>query len=143
LVFAAITEAFRDHWNHIPKQFESWVQRKKRHGFQPGLWLLVFDGEEVAAALVGSVFPEMGGWVNNVAVRRPWRRRGIAEAMLREAFRRFAARGITPVNLGVDATNPTGATRLYEKAGMRAVREFVFFEKELRPGEELSFDDEA
>jgi ribosomal protein S18 acetylase RimI-like enzyme len=85
----------------------------------------------------------MGGWVDNVAVRRPWRRRGVAEAMLREVFRRFAARGITPVNLGVDAMSSTGATRLYEKAGMRVVREFVFFEKELRPGEELSFDAEA
>jgi mycothiol synthase len=142
LVFAAVDEAFRDHWGYIPKQFDSWSARKKRHGFHPDLWLLVLDGEEVAGALVGTIPPEMGGWINDVAVRRPWRRRGLGEAMLREVFRRYAARGVTPVNLGVDATNPTGATRLYERAGMRVVREFAFYEKELRPGEELSFEDE-
>jgi ribosomal protein S18 acetylase RimI-like enzyme len=142
LVFEAVDEAFRDHWGYVPKVFETWSARMKRHGFHPDLWLLARDGDEVAGALVGTIPPEMGGWINYVAVRRPWRRRGLGEAMLREVFRRYAARGSTPINLGVDATNPTGATRLYERAGMRVIREFVFYEKELRPGEELSFEDE-
>lgn len=141
-VFATNDEAFRDHWGYAGTAFEKWIERKKRHGFDPGLWLMALDGEEVAAVVVGSIYPEQGGWVNNVAVRRPWRRKGLAQALLLESFRRFAERGQTTVSLGVDATNPTGATRLYEKAGMRVIREFVFYELELRPGVELVADEE-
>jgi len=39
--------------------------------------------------------------------------------------------------LGVDASNPTGATRLYQKVGMQVTVEDVVYEKELRPGREL------
>jgi mycothiol synthase len=141
-LFVAVEEAIRDHWGHVATSFETWAARKKRHGFDPGLWLMALDGEEVAGAAVGSTFPEMGGWVNDVAVRRPWRRRGLALALLLELLRRLAERGQTTVALGVDAASPTGATRLYEKAGMRAVREFVFYQKELRPGVELAADEE-
>ena len=141
-LFAAVEEAFRDHWGHVAKSFEIWAARKKRHGFDPGLWLMALDGDEVAGAAVGSIFPDMGGWVNDVAVRRPWRRRGLALALLLELLRRLAERGQSIVGLGVDAASPTGATRLYEKAGMRAVREFVFYQKELRPGVELAADEE-
>jgi hypothetical protein len=42
------------------------------------------------------------------------------------------------VGLGVDADSLTGATRLYEKAGMHVVRELATYEKELRAGEELA-----
>jgi hypothetical protein len=38
------------------------------------------------------------------------------------------------IGLGVDAQNPTGATRLYKKVGMYAASEFVTYEKELRAG---------
>jgi mycothiol synthase len=138
---ATVEEAFRDHWDHVPETFEEWITRRRRHGIDPGLWLMAFDGEDAAASLVGTIFPGIGGWVNAVAVRRRWRRQGLAEALLHESFRRFAERGQRNVALGVDATNPTGATRLYEKAGMHIVREFVFYEKELRPGAELVPDE--
>jgi hypothetical protein len=35
------------------------------------------------------------------------------------------------VGLGVDARNPTGATRLYERAGMHVTYEAIAFKKEL------------
>jgi mycothiol synthase len=38
----------------------------------------------------------------------------------------------------VDASSLTGATRLYEKAGMRVLRQFDNYEKELRPGRDVS-----
>ena len=141
-LFAAVQEAYRDHWGHVPVAFEVWTERKKRHGYDPALWLMALDGEEVAGALVGSVYTDAGGWINDVTVRRPWRRRGVALALLQEAFRRFVERGQTNVALGVDATNPTGATRLYERAGMRVTHEFAYYEKELRPGVEPGPDEE-
>ncbi len=36
---------------------------------------------------------------------------------------------LTRVTLGVDAESPTGATKLYERVGMRVESETVVFEK--------------
>ena len=59
-------------------------------------------------------------------MRRPWRRQGLGEALLLCSFRAFRERGYTRGTLGVDASSPTGATRLYERAGMRVYRDTLF-----------------
>jgi len=71
-------------------------------------------------------------------VRRPWRRKGLGLALLLHSFGEFYRRGRRRVGLGVDAQSLTGATRLYEKAGMRVARVYNTYEKELRPGVDLS-----
>jgi len=78
------------------------------------------------------------GWVGNLGVRRPWRKCGLGEALLLHSFHEFYKRGMMRIGLGVDASNPTGATRLYQKVGMNVVVEDVIYEKELRPGKELA-----
>ena len=80
--------------------------------------------------------PQMG-WVSTLGVRRPWRRRGVALALLHHSFGEFYRRGQQRVGLGVDAESITGATRLYEKAGMYVQRRYNTYHKELRPGKEL------
>ena len=67
------------------------------------------------------------GWVGVLGVRRPWRRRGLATALLYASFREIRSRGKPMAKLGVDAANPTGATRLYESVGMRIVNEFAAY----------------
>ena len=64
-------------------------------------------------------------------MRRPWRRRGLGLALLLRSFGQFYERGQRRVALSVDSDNPSGATRLYERAGMRVEREEVLYEKEL------------
>ncbi len=78
------------------------------------------------------------GWVESIGVRRPWRRRGLALALLHHSFLTFYHRGQESVGLSVDASSLTGATRLYEKAGMHVVRRLDNYEKELRPGTDIS-----
>jgi len=78
------------------------------------------------------------GWIATIGVRRPWRKQGLGLALLLHSFGEFYKRGKTTIGLGVDASNPTGATRLYQKAGMRVASEFVTYEKELRAGREPS-----
>ena len=72
------------------------------------------------------------GWIGTLGVRPGWRRRGLGLALLQEGFRRFAERGETVAALGVDSENPTGATRLYERAGMRVLWRADVWRKELR-----------
>jgi mycothiol synthase len=134
-VHEALEEAFADHWEHHPATWEEWQRRKLGERFDPGLWFVVRDGEEIAGAIVGQ-WKSQGdwGWIETLGVRRPWRRRGIAEALLRAAFRAFRQRGETRVALGVDAQSPTGADRLYERVGMRVFWRAVVYEKTLVAG---------
>jgi mycothiol synthase len=143
----AVREAFKDHWGYLDTPFEEERERWLHHmdtdaEFDPSLWFLAMDGEEIAGISLckWKAFddPDMG-WVNILGVRRPWRRRGVALALLRHSFREFYARGRCKIGLGVDAQSLTGATRVYEKAGMRSDprRELLLYEKELQSGREI------
>jgi mycothiol synthase len=128
-VFDAIEEAFQDHWGYEPYPFDHHVERMGR--VDPRLAPLATEDEEVVGVAVGRRV-EGAGWIDVVAVRRAWRGRGIAKALLLRSFEGFAELGVGSVLLNVDSENPTGATRLYEKAGMRERRSFHLFEKHLR-----------
>jgi mycothiol synthase len=135
-VHAAHMEAFRDHWEHRDVPFAEWAERRFGDDrFDPSLWLLARDGDEIAGIALNA-WKTGGDWgfVDTLGVRRAWRRRGIAEALLRASFAELRRRGETRVGLGVDAQSPTGATRLYERVGMRIFWRAVVYEKELRPG---------
>ncbi len=145
-VYRAKDEAFRDHWGHVEIAFEEGFARWMHHlqhnpEHDPALYFLAMDGDEIAGyALCEPKIaddPAMA-WVDNLGVRRPWRRQGLALALLQHVFGEFYQRGIKKVGLGVDASSLTGATRLYERAGMQTFRQYNTYEKELRPGRDLT-----
>lgn len=137
LVFEAEEEAFRDHWEHVPGNFNNWRLRKiEREEFDPALWHIAWDGDEIAG-YAQTRYRNDVGWIANLGVRRPWRKRGLGEALMLHSFNEFYKRGMMKISLGVDASNPTGATRLYEKVGMSVAVEDVIYEKELRPGRNI------
>lgn len=143
----AMVEAFRDHWGFVESPMEDEHERwlhlvKNNKDFDPSLCFLAWDGDQLAGASLcwpqSHDDPEMG-WVDELAVRRPWRRRGLGLALLQHSFGEFYQRKKLRVGLGVDAESLTGALRLYEKADMHSVpeRQYVTYEKELRPGMDL------
>jgi mycothiol synthase len=99
--------------------------------FDPALWTVARDSEEVAGVIRCDPRRWGGGWVGVLGVRRPWRRRGLGLALLQRSFGTFFDRGERRVALGVDAENPSGATRLYERAGMHVEAEHLTWEKEM------------
>lgn len=128
----ALDDAFAEEWNHVALPFERWVElRVNAPDFDPTLWFIVRDGDEIAAVLRGDPDRAGAGWIGAFGVLKPWRRRGIGLALLQHAFGQFHRRGQPRVALGVDAENPTGATRLYERAGMHVAYEAIAFAKEL------------
>jgi mycothiol synthase len=130
---AALGEAFEDHWEHHPIPFEQWWDEKQRApGFDPTLWFVVRDGDELAATVRNDPDREGGGYVGALGVRRSWRGQGLGRALLLRTFAEFHRRGVSRVTLGVDADSPTGATRLYESVGMTVESETVVFEKALQ-----------
>lgn len=137
-VFETMEAAFADHWNHVPREFEEWLGRTRRPDFDPTLWLLVEteDGRIPAAALCHMRADH--GWIGTIGTLRAWRGQGLASALLRAAFGRFWERGVPTVALGVDAQNPSGATRVYEAAGMQVASSATIYLKVLRPGVDLA-----
>ncbi|MFP5341302.1 MAG: GNAT family N-acetyltransferase [Candidatus Limnocylindria bacterium] len=124
VVFEAEAEAFRDHWNWREPTEEDAALTYGRSEFDPDLWVVAWDGDEVAGVAQGWIWADENaalgvarGWLEHISVRRPWRRRGLARALTTEAMRRFAAAGMTDAMLGVDAASPTGALGLYESLG--------------------------
>jgi mycothiol synthase len=134
-VWQADNEAFRDHWGSHHRTYEEWSHGKFGNpNFDPTLWMIAWDGN-VIAGFSQNRFRKGIGWVGTLAVRRPWRKKGLGFALLRHSFGEFYNRGMATIGLGVDASNPTGATRLYQRAGMYVASEFVLYEKTLRAGE--------
>lgn len=128
----ALEEAFEDHWEYQPTPFEQWWERQiARPDHDPSLWFLVRTGDEVAAATRNDPERSGGGWIGALGVRRAWRGRGLAKALLLHSFCEFHRRGQRRVGLGVDSENATGATRLYESVGMVVDSEQVVWEKVL------------
>jgi ribosomal protein S18 acetylase RimI-like enzyme len=128
-VHAALQEAFADHWDHEPQEFEAW--RRRRADSDRSSWLGVWDGDELAGFSVNDLGRFGGGWISTLGTRRPWRGRGVATALLLASFAEFHRRGERTVQLNVDAANPTGAVRVYERAGMRVAARADIYEKAL------------
>jgi len=144
-VYRAEKEAFRDHFGFVEEPFEEgftrWKHSREHEGFDPTLYFLAMDGDEIAGTCLcrpHSFYDSDRGWVRSLGVRRLWRKRGIGLALLRHSFNEFYRRGKRKVGLGVDAQNLTGALRLYEGAGMHVDQAYDHYEKELRPGTEIS-----
>lgn len=129
----ALEDGFAEEWGHTEEPFEAFARRRlEEQRFDPSLWTTVRAGGEVAAVLIAD-WKRNGeaGWIGSVAVRKPWRRRGLGQALLLRSFGQFYERGERVVQLGVDAENPSGATRLYERVGMSVGFEAVIYAKDL------------
>jgi len=140
VTFDCVDEAFSDHWGHVPGNFAQWTRRTTLPDFDPSLWFLAEEGGALAGAVLCHRRPRVG-WVSTLAVRRPWRQHGLGLALLQQAFVAFSERSERRIGLGVDSQNLTGATRLYERAGMHVQTSIVICEKELRPGTDLRTTD--
>jgi mycothiol synthase len=123
-VWDADVEAFRDHWGGFDSSdahLQRWLDDRNT---DLSIWVIAFDGDEVAGGVVNSIDPDQNaalglqrGWHSSVFTRRPWRRRGLARALIGESLRVLRDRGMTSAALGVDAANPSGALGLYESLG--------------------------
>jgi GNAT superfamily N-acetyltransferase len=127
---AAHQEAFADHWEYTPRDFESWSKGTLQSDrFDPTLWCVVRAGDEIAAGTICTGGTYGGGWVDALFTRRPWRKQGVGAALLHDVFGRFWQRGEHSVGLGVDADSDMGAFRLYQRAGMKPMLGWVMYEK--------------
>jgi mycothiol synthase len=137
-VYAAMNEAFRDHWSHSESTEEDYQRWINSPNFQPQLWQVGWSGDEVVGMVLNFIdveynenFKRLRGWTDPICVRRPWRKQGLAKALIARSMRLLQEQDMTEAGLGVDAQNPNGALRLYESLGYRETMRFMTYEKPL------------
>lgn len=131
-IWRANREAFRDHWGGSDESLDALHRILDDPDTDPSAWLIAWDGDEVAGGVWNEIRAEENatlglrrGWLGSVFTRRPWRRRGLAGALIARSLTLLRDRGMTSAILGVDADNPTGALGLYEAAGFEIHDRFV------------------
>jgi GNAT superfamily N-acetyltransferase len=136
-IWLAAAEAFRDHWGQPEWVEEDWERFVADPDNQdPALWRIGWAGDEVAGVVTTTVPVEENArhgrarvYVAGVSVRRPWRRRGLARALLAGSLVAARDAGFTSASLGVDTDSPTGATQLYESLGFAPEKTFTSYRK--------------
>jgi len=137
-VFFAANEATMDHWAAREWTEEDFLSFMGNPVTDPGLWVVAYDGDRVAGTVLNWVHREenrlMGrrrGYTEVVTVRRPYRGRGLAKALLTRSMEMLREMGMEEASLGVDTRNRSGALDLYSGLGYRVVGSFVIYRKDL------------
>ena len=130
-VHRLIDAAFCEWPGREPEPYEVWASTiTARPAFRPELSPLAFEGDELVGAVISYDYPDAAeGWIQQLATKASHRRRGIAQALILTAFGWFHERGRAVA--GVSTDSRTGALGLYEKVGMRVVRQYTRYGKQL------------
>jgi len=135
-IYQANVEAFQDHWGYIPpsdQDYQEWIGHPE---FDPSHYQVAWDGEQVAGMVLAYISPSeneayqrLRGWTEGICVRRPWRRMGLARALLLRSLHDLKASGMTEAALSVDTQNLNSAFNLYEEVGFQRVGGYGFYRK--------------
>ena len=138
-IWEADQEAFRDHWGmgaYSEADYQEFLNDPMTN--DSTLWRIAWDGEQVAGQVRSFIneqenrtYGRKRGWVESISVRRPWRHRGLARALIAASFPLLRARGMTEGALGVDTENPSGALGVYQSMGFRPVSKDTTYRKPL------------
>jgi len=142
----AIRVAFKGHWGYVERPFDDDLKEWQNFFYKapncdPELLLVAVDGDEIIGTCFNVPTPAEGpesAWIFALGVHPDRRKTGLGLALLQHSFGALYSKMLKQINLTVDAQNLTGATRLYDKAGMRTRYQSDIFEYELRPGKDLS-----
>jgi len=138
-IFEAANEAFRDHWGHIERNFdEDFPHWQADPDFNPALWKVAWDGDQIAGMVQNFVnaaenaeYHRKRGYTEGISVRRPWRKLGLARALLVQSIAMFREMGMEETALGVDAENLSGALKLYQGVGYQEIKRNMSYRKPL------------
>jgi mycothiol synthase len=137
-VYEAHTEAFRDHWGFSEETFEEFQHWKEDPTFNPSLWKIAWDGNQIAGMVLNFVneaenaeYNRKRGYTEGISTRRPWRKLGLARSLLVRSIAMFREMGMTETALGVDTENLSGALKLYQSVGYQEVKRSMTYRKPL------------
>lgn len=129
-MYELIDTAFSDWTDRDPSfGFEDWAASYiRREDFDPTLTFLLEDQGRLIGVSMCLIYGDEG-WVQQIAVVRSYRGRGLGGALLQASFREFFLRGL--LTAGLSTESRTGARGVYEHVGMRVTRSYTRFSKDL------------
>jgi GNAT superfamily N-acetyltransferase len=137
-VIVADNEAFLDHFGSHDDAESVKTMILGDPETDVSLWLVAFEGDEIAGGVLNGIHSDHDGarvgWHDSIFTRRPWRRRGLARALIARSLRLLRERGVSSAALGVDAANQNQALRLYESCGFRVASSSTAWRKPLPSG---------
>jgi mycothiol synthase len=138
LVWEADQEAFQDHWGYVrgtEEDYQGWLSNRE---FQPELWQVAWEGDQIAGMVQNFInreenaeYHRLRGYTEGISTRRPWRKHGLARALIARSLRLLKEKGMVEAGLGVDTQNTSGALRLYEFMGFRPVKRASVYRKRM------------
>jgi mycothiol synthase len=132
-VHEAHMDAFADHWGYQYRPFEAWSSMTlSSANFNPALSVVAMAGTKIAGYVLAyddAIADQV--YIGQVGVRRPWRRQGLASAMLARVLRYAADAGRRRAALDVDAASPTGAVGVYERIGFHTEHTILTYSRSL------------
>ena len=137
-IWDAFQDAFKEHWGFVQGTEEDYQRWIASPTFDPALWKVAWDGEEVAGMVLNFVnldvneeYGRKRGWTDPICVRKPWRRRGLARALIVASITMFREMDYDDTALGVDTQNPDHALDLYQGVGYKVDHKSIVVRKEL------------
>lgn len=138
LIWEASNEAFRDHWGYIPDPWEEFERIVNDPDHDASLWRVAWQGDQVVGMVLNfidkdqnEIYHRQRGYTENICVRKPWRKQGVAKALIALSLQALKQHGMTEAGLGVDTENTSGALHLYESMGYRPVKKGTIYRKPL------------
>lgn len=138
LIWEASNVAFQDHWGYIPDPWEEFQSFIDSPEFDPSLLRVAWQGDQVVGMVLSFIdkdenvlYGRKRGYTENICVLRPWRKQGLAKALIALSLSALKERGMTEAGLGVDTENTSGALHLYQFMGFKVVKRSTIYRKPL------------
>jgi mycothiol synthase len=130
-LYAADMDAFADHFGFQSEELASWLRHNiDAEDYWPEMSRIAYDGDDIAAYVLAMREDDVNGvYVARVGTRRPWRKRGLASALIADLLRAATAGGVATAALNVDADSLTGAVGVYTRNGFVATDREVSYAK--------------
>ena len=119
--------------NWTEEKYQSW---RANPSLTPQLWQVAWEGDQVAGMVFARIdevenqdLKRKRGYTEHVFVRRPWRQRGLAKALVVRSLRVLKERGMEEGELGVDSENESGAFGFYQRLGYETFSTDIWFRK--------------
>jgi ribosomal protein S18 acetylase RimI-like enzyme len=135
-IWNALQDAFYGYPGYAQPTEDDYARWQHSTQFQPHLWQVAWDGDQAAGMVLNYLSHDPSdpakpstAWNEDICVRRPWRRRGLARALLARSMRMFRDMGYTQTSLGVELNNADGARQLYESMGFQLVSVLTIYYK--------------
>jgi mycothiol synthase len=139
-IWDATAEAMRDERTFTEERWngEAFERYMRSSNFSPHLWQIAWEGDQVAGGVHNYIDEDENielkrrwGHTEEIFVRRRWRRKGLAHALIARSCKLLREKGMDYATLDMEAENPSGALRLYESLGYKKDKEFIFYRKPL------------